>query len=171
MNSTIKNIPIILGALVLTIAIPLSLTVANQKNSVNPSLKAANENPIIYLFPEKINTIQVGQTGTISINLNTKGRVFNGVDITLKYNPLAIKINEAQSEIGTIFKQYPGNIMVDEKEGMLSVSGRGEFKGIGLVAKIGFIPLTTNETTIDQVRINSGTFISDFKGSVIKASN
>jgi hypothetical protein len=171
MYSTIKNIPLFFGIVILAMVIPFSLSVANQKTSVNPTIQAANKNPLINIFPEKISTIRAGQTGTFSIYLNTEDKLFTGIDITLKYNPREIKIDKNLSSVGSIFKYYPGNIMVDEQKGTIAVSGRGEFQGIGVLAKIGFIPLTTNENYIENERINSGIYTSNFTGSTIKAIN
>jgi hypothetical protein len=171
MKTSIAKIPLLIGFLILLIAIPVSIFITTQKPPVSSRLEATEDNPLVFLFPQNVSTAKIGVEIPLTINLDTKGRTLNGVDITLRYNPLMFRIDQTHSQIGTIFTEYPRKVTVDQRVGLVTVSGRGTFKGKDMFVRLSLIPLSKGKGEILRESMSSQDLIFDYQGSVIEVTD
>lgn len=167
MQTYLGKIPILIGLLILLLTIPFSLVLTTQKSPLSPKLKAQDENPILFIFPQNISTAKIGDELTLTLNIDTKDKIINGVNVRLRYNPYLLRIDQTRSETGTVFNNYPGKIIVDQKNGLVSISGIGNFTGKGAFAKLSVFGLSKGTGEIFKETISSSQVPFDFLGTTI----
>lgn len=103
-------------------------------------------------------SLKVGDTFTVNINLDTQGKMIDGVDIRyLNYNPNIIQIQDSGIEAGV--QIAPGNLMpltlvnkVDESLGRVTfsqvVAGGSKYTGSGVLATITFKAVAPGNTDL-----------------------
>ena len=98
------------------------------------------------LTPAKIslkapkNDFKVGEDIEVTIYVNTGGRVTDGTDAVLKFEPKILEASSSSISIGTIYPDYPIAKVKDDTiriSGISSLSG-GTFKGEGVLATVSF---------------------------------
>lgn len=167
MRTYIGKIPVFIGLLILLFTIPFSIVLTTQKSPVSPKLKAQDEKPILSIFPQNISTAKIGDDLTFTLNIDTKGKIINGLSVRLRYNPYLLRIDQTRSETGTLFNNYPGKIIVDQKNGLVSISGTGNFTGKGIFAKLNVVCLTNGTGKIVNDIITSAQVSFDYSGTTI----
>lgn len=171
MRTYIAKIPVLVGLLILIFTIPFTIVLTTQKSPVNPKLKAQEENPSLSIFPQNISTAKIGDELTLILNMDTKNKIINSVNVRLRYNPYLLRIDQILSETGVIFNNYPGKIIVDQKNGLVSISGIGNFTGKGVFAKLRVICLSTGTGKIIKESITSNQVSFDYSGTTITVGN
>lgn len=167
MRTYLAKIPVFIGLLILLFTIPFTIVLTTQKSPVNPKLKAQEENPSLSIFPQNISTAKIGDELTFTLNIDTKGKLINGLNVRLRYNPYLLRIDQTRSETGTVFDNYPRKIIVDQKNGLVSISAIGNFTGRGVFAKLRVIALSNGTGKIIKEAITSNQVSFDYSGTTI----
>lgn len=109
--------------------------------------------PSITLNPEK-NTLNVGQTGSLTIDYFTGNKSIQGIDVVLKYDPLALEFAPNFFSAGPVFTQYPitqisplGTVRISA---VATVSQIG-FNGSGALGTIQFVAKKIGQTKIEII--------------------
>lgn len=114
--------------------------------SVAPQLSAAN----ISLTAPKLN-YTVGEIIPVSVVVDSGGRAIDGVDLIIRFDPLALEVVPGTLTRGKIFSEYP-LLAQDAKEGLISISGvsraKESFTGQGEFALVNLKAKTVGRTTL-----------------------
>ncbi len=99
------------------------------------------------------NTYKVGDTVSLSINLDTGGHKTAGSDVILHFDSKILDATDSSSITkGSIYSDY-SKLEVDPKLGLVTISGvsglnQSNFQGVGVLATLNFKSKAAGQTTI-----------------------
>jgi len=123
-----KDLLTILSFTLAIAVIGITVAVVSQQAGFNLPLLAGSQKVSLSLWPHTSN-LTAGQTLTVQIHLDTKGRMAKAADMTLTYDPTLIEVVSGPLP-GQIFESYVSQNL-DSARGILSLGGRNQHaKGI-----------------------------------------
>lgn len=72
-------------------------------------------------------TLKVGNTLSVSVNIDTGGHFVDGVDLIVRFDPKVMEATPGGLAKGTILDEYP-LLSLDERKGAISISGISSLK-------------------------------------------
>lgn len=100
----------------------------------------------ISLESVKINYL-IGETVTVNVSVDSGGRSLEGTDVIVHFDPKVLEATSGGLVKGKIFDEYP-LLSLDNKKGLISISGIGSFKGRGQFASVDFKAKTAGSTSV-----------------------
>ncbi len=123
----------------------------------NPAALFAPARPTAQVILSSTNSqIKSGDSLSVDITVNTSGRVTDGTDLVIKYDPKLLSLSGAASAIftkGSLYPEYLGQ-SVDSKLGIFRISGianlgsKNNLLGQGKFGTINFNAIASGTTTI-----------------------
>ncbi len=105
MHKLAKTIPIILGGLILTLTLVISvLSVTNKNLTFKSKTKAAGAEVKLAITPSRF-SINIGEKSTFGVTLETNEQSVQGVDLKIKYDPVILDIDEGEIVKGTFLER------------------------------------------------------------------
>lgn len=184
MKDKLKELAFFTGFFILAITIPLTVFLANQKDSLKFQSRADLENKAqLYVWPaaleiDKCASIDTPDTcykSKLEIILDTKEKIVSSVNLYLRYDPKILKIYKeaivpglADENFNQLVKpfSYYTDALVDDQNGFIRIKAQGSFNGqrgvlatlfvIGQMSGKGSLQIVTGEANGTTVLDESG---------------
>jgi len=149
---SLKNLPIILGLIVLAGGILAGVILSTKKGPQTLLTRAGKEKvAVLYLWPAEIHVSPQEKT-EVKIILTTQGKTAGKAQARVRYNPETLQLLSIDN--GTIFNRYTDKVINQEK-GIAEIKAQGNFSGTATFATLNFVPQKASESRVDFVLASS----------------
>lgn len=115
---------------------------------VVPKIQPVSGAKMVLVSPKK--SYNVGEVVPVALRVATGGRLIDGVDALIKFDPKILEATSGAVRKGVIFPEYP-LLSVDPKAGLVKISaitGAKNFSGIGVLANVSFKAKSAGSTKL-----------------------
>lgn len=153
MRSRLAFLPVASGLLVLVLSLAVGVMTVTSRNagpattSQSLNTKASEATAKLGLSPANGDyDYSPGTTYTVGITLDSAGKVIDGADVVIKFNPAVAKVEETKVTTTPVFEQFPLN-QVDNVAGQIRFSGLtfNQRAITGVIGTFRFRPLAKGE--------------------------
>jgi hypothetical protein len=140
----LRNLPIILGFLVLLLTLPTAVFWLQQRQQIRVAAGVPTTT-LIYLWPQKF-SLSPGQETILEVKVDSQGQAARRAEATIKFNPNLIKIDK-ESIIAPEGISLAQSVL-NEADGVLQLSGVGDFENKNTLASFTMQALAQGSATV-----------------------
>ena len=117
----LKNLPVILGFVVLLITLPAAVFLLSQRTESRVGAEL-NATALVYLWPQNF-VLPAGEGVTLEVTIDTKGQPAKRAEAAISFDPQSVSVTNVEAAPGVDLAQKALNA----NEGVLQLSGVGDF--------------------------------------------
>ncbi len=139
----LKNLPIILGFIVLLLTLPAAVFLLSQRQEARVGAELT-ANALVYLWPQSF-ILPIGQSITLEVKVDTKKQPAARAEAVIGFDPKLVRLDNVEAAPGVNLAQNALNAA----DGILQLSGVGDFTTGKTLATFKLMGLTAGPTKLE----------------------